>query len=299
MTVPPTAQAICAVVVTYHPDSGLADRIEKIARQVGQTVIVDNGSPSSCVEQIKQFVGRLRVHLIPNATNQGMARALNTGVRWAASQGCGWVLTLDQDTEVSPNMIDSMAEVFDSYPSPERAAVIGSNYRHKGSGKVWYSEAMGASHSPWREIETVLTSGSLVSIEAFQAIGGFRDDFFVDCVDQEYCLRARAHGYRILMTSKPVMTHGMGFPTEHRLLGRTFGTSNHSPLRRYFVARNSVILVREYLRAEPKWLFWYLWTYAKSMVLICLFEEQRILKVKSTLRGFIDGVLGRTSPAGD
>jgi rhamnosyltransferase len=299
MTDPPTTQTICAVVVTYHPDSGLADRIEKITRQVGQTVIVDNGSRSSCVEQIREVVERLGIHLIPNASNEGMACALNTGVRWAASQGYKWVLTLDQDTEVAPDMVDSIAEVFESYPSPERAAVIGSNYRHKGSGKVWYSEPIGHNLSPWREIETVLTSGSLISIEVFEAIGGFRDDFFVDCVDQEYCLRARAHGYRVLMTSKPVMIHGMGFPTEHRLLGRKFGTSNHSPLRRYFVARNSVILVREYLRAEPQWLFWYLWTYAKSMVLICLFEDQRILKVKSTFRGFIDGILGRRSPVGD
>ena len=286
----PVAQTICAVVVTYYPDPGIADRIEKIRKQVGQTVIVDNGSPSSSVEEIKQIGEQPGVHLILNASNQGIARALNAGARWAASQGYRWVLTLDQDTAVGPEMVDSLSGVFRSYPFSERVAVIGSNYRHKVTGKVWLDEGS----SPAREMKTVLTSGSLVSVDAFEAIGGFRDDFFIDCVDHEYCLRARARGYRILMTSKPVMEHGMGFLTEHRLLGRKFGTSNHSPLRRYFVARNSVILVREFLSTEPEWVLWYLWMYAKSILLICLFEGERISKVKNTIRGCIDGILGRT-----
>ena len=299
MTLPqPSALTICAVIVTYYPDSGFADRVERVTRQVGRTVIVDNGSQTSCLEQIRKVVGRLGIHLIPNASNQGIARALNAGVRWAASQGFRWVLTLDQDTAVGPDMVDSLAEVFRVYPLPERVAVIGSNFRHKVNEKVWFNEADGPKYSPVKEMETVLTSGSLVSVDVFEAIGGFRDDFFIDCVDHEYCLRARSRGYRVLMTSKPVMEHGLGFLTEHRLLWRTVGTTNHSPLRRYFMARNTLILAREYIGNEPQWILRYLWASAKSILLVCLFEEERVSKIKSTIRGCIDGVLGRTSVAG-
>ncbi len=296
MTLPqPAAQTICAVVVTYYPDSGLADRIERVSKQVGQTVIVDNGSPKSYVEQIKKVVERLEIHLILNASNEGIARALNAGARWAASLGYRWVLTLDQDTAAGPDMVESLAEVFRSYPLPERVAVVGSNYRHKVSGRVVYSEAPGPNHCPGREMETVLTSGSLVSMDAFESIGGFRDEFFIDCVDHEYCLRARASGYRIIISSKPVMEHGVGYLTEHRLLWRKVGTPNHSPLRRYFMARNTVIIAREYIGAEPQWILKYLWASVKSTFILCLFEEKRISKVKSTVRGCIDGVFGRTN----
>ncbi len=290
----PAVKTVCAIVVTYHPDSGFADRMERVAKQVGQIVIVDNRSQGESVERIQEVAERLRIHLISNACNEGIARALNTGVRWAASQGYRWVLTLDQDTSVAEDMVSSLAGVFRSYPFPRQVAVIGSNYRDRVSGRTLCDDPIQPGGFCGREVKTVFTSGSLVSVDSFTFIGGFREDFFVDCVDHEYCLRARSHGYRILMTAKPVMEHDLGVQSQHRLLWKRFHTSNHSTFRRYFMARNTTILVREYTIAEPVWILQCLWTFAKSMLLVCLFETHRIAKVKGTIRGCIDGILGRT-----
>jgi len=298
-TASPATEAVCAVIVTYHPDAGLADRIEKVIKQVGQIVIVDNGSQGAGLQQIRDVVDRLAVHLISNASNEGIARALNTGVRWAESRGYLWVLTLDQDSIVAADMVSSLLDVFHDDQFPEKVAVIGSNFRDKVSGRTLCDDMIRPASPSGCEMKTVLTSGSLVSVDAFRSIGGFREDFFVDCVDHEYCLRARSRGYRILMTAKVVMEHGLGVPTEHRLLWGKFGTSNHSPLRRYLMARNIMILVREYLDKEPAWIVRCLWIHSKSMLLVCLFEKQRISKVKGTIRGCIDGIMGRTRFSGD
>lgn len=292
---PPVAATICAVMVTYYPDFDLFRRVQKVTQQVGQMVIVDNGSPRSYIKQLSTIADKLAVHLILNASNQGIARALNAGAGWAASQGYQWVLTLDQDTAVAPDMIDALAEVFRCYPLPERLAVIGSNYRHKVNGRVTCDDVIGSNGFPGREMKTVLTSGSLVSVDAFHAIGGFREDFFIDCVDHEYCLRARARGLHVVMTSKPIMEHGIGHLTEHRLLWKKVGTSNHAPVRQYFLTRNSLILAREHIGKEPRWILGYLWVWAKSIVLVLLFEEERIAKLKNIIRGCVDGILGRTS----
>jgi rhamnosyltransferase len=291
----PTTQTICAVIVTYYPDSGLFDRIERVAAQVSQTVIVDNGSPTSCIEQLTKITDSFEVHLILNTSNMGLASALNTGIYWAASRGFRWILTLDQDTAVAPDMIDTLAEVFRCYPFPERLAVIGSNYRNKVNGKLFFEHVIGTNGFPGTEMTSVLTSGSLVSIDALQTIGSFRDDFFIDCVDHEYCLRARAHGFQVAMTSKPVMEHGIGHLTEHRLLWKSVGTSNHSPVRQYFMTRNTLILAREYFGMEPRWILNYLWAWVKSIILILLFEEERLSKIRNIFRGCVDGLLGRTS----
>jgi rhamnosyltransferase len=288
----PLAETICAVIVTYYPDSDVVDRIERVAKQVSQTVIVDNGSPASCIEQIRKVAQKWAIHLILNASNEGIGRALNAGAQWAASRGYRWILTLDQDTSVSPDMIDSLAELFHCYPEPERLAVIGSNYHHKVNGQVW-GDANRRDGFPGREMKTVLTSGSLVSVNAFQAIGGFREDFFIDCVDHEYCLRARARGLHVVMTSKPIMEHGIGHLTEHRLLWKKVGTSNHSPARQYFMTRNTLILAREYVGKEPRWVFGYLWAWVKSIVVLLLFEQKRAAKLRNIIRGCIDGVLGQ------
>jgi len=291
---PTVVQTICAVMVTYHPDELVSERIRRVVAQAPQTVIVDNGSPASSVEQLKAIASRSAVHLILNSQNEGLACALNAGVRWAASRGFDWVLTLDQDTLVAPDMVDALMEVVDSYRAPEKLAVVGSNYRDKVNGSLFREPVMDRRGFSGREIQSVVTSGSLISVDIFNKLGGFREQFFIDCIDHDYCLRARANGFQVILTSRPVMEHGIGHLTEHRLLGRAVHTSNHSAARRYFTFRNMMILSREYIGKEPEWITQSLWAMAKSVVLICLFENNRIHKLHGILSGCVDGVLMRT-----
>lgn len=290
----PFCEMVCAVIVTYFPDSQLMDRLERVTVQVAQTVIVDNGSPALCVERIKEFSKGSAIHLILNEFNEGIASAMNAGVRWAASRGFHWVLTLDQDTLVAGDMVETFETVVRSYPRPEHLAVIGSNYQDKVNGKLFFEPVGKTDSFPSNKITSVLTSGSLVSVDAFNAIGGFRDDFFIDCVDHEFCLHARARGFDVVVTSKPIMQHEIGHLTEHWLCGRKVRASNHSPLREYYRTRNSVVLIREYLTGEPWWMVRYLWAWYKSLAVMFLFEEDRRQKMRNMIRGGIDGLLGRT-----
>jgi rhamnosyltransferase len=291
---PTAAQTICAVIVTYHPDDLVSERIRRVVAQVPQTVIVDNGSPTSSVEQLKAIASSSAVHLIFNSQNEGLASALNAGVRWAASQGFDWVLTLDQDTLVAPDMVDTLFAVAGSYQPSQEVAVVGSNYRDKVNGSLFREPVVDKRGFSGRKIQSVVTSGSLISVSIFNRIGGFREQFFIDCIDHDYCLRARANGFQVILTSKVVMEHGIGHLTEHRLLGRTVHTSNHSAARRYFTFRNMMILTREYIGKEPGWITQSLLAMAKSVVLICLFEQNRIHKLHGIFSGCVDGVLMRT-----
>jgi len=289
---PPSKEAICAVIVTYHPDGGLFSRTERVARQVGQVVVVDNGSPDSSVSYLRRLSEKLQAHLILNCRNQGIACALNQGVRWAAEQGYSWVLTLDQDSLVAHQMVDSLVKAFRSHASPEKLAVIGVNYINP-----WNERSLLAPEeqtgSPWKEVKTAITSGSLMSVRAFHAIGGFRDEFFIDCVDLEYCLRARAHGFLVILARTILMKHSIGRMSEHRFLWKKTGTSNHLPFRHYFMARNTLTLAREYLWKEPAWVLATLWDRTKSIALMCLFEEARLPKIRHFALGCLDGVRGK------
>jgi rhamnosyltransferase len=292
------ARSVCAVIVTYYPDSAILDRIQRVARQVGQTLVVDNGSPSSVIESIRGLSDKLTIDLIANPTNEGIARALNAGTRWAASQGFQWVLTLDQDTIVAADMVDTFEAVLRAYPSPACLAVIGSNYRDKVNGKLFFQPTTRDVFAG-SKIISVLTSGSLISVDAFAVIGGFRDDFFVDCVDHEYCLHARACGFQVVVTSKPIMEHQIGHPMEHRVLWKKVRTPNQSPLREYFRTRNSIVLIREYLAREPLWMLKYLWAWLKSVVFMFFFERDRKRKFSNIMRGCVDAAFRRTGLPGE
>ncbi len=263
---------LCAVIVTYHPDAGFADRFARIARQVAGVVIVDNHSGAEIVQRLRQ----LPATLIANDDNLGVATALNQGCRWAAEQGYQYALLFDQDTLADENLTTSLLRLTD-----DDVALVGANYR----------DVLG--HTPRPTTDAVITSGSLLSLAAYQAIGPFRDDFFIDSVDIEYCLRARTKGYRIVQSIEQLMTHSIGHQTRHRFLWKEVTCSNHSPLRRYYITRNRLLLAREYISTQPRWVFHHLRGLFNHCVLAMLYEKQRSCKLRAIVLGFWHAIINR------
>jgi rhamnosyltransferase len=287
---------VCAILVTYHPDAELAARVSRTIPQVGALVLVDNGSSAAERETLRAMSADARIALIENGANLGVARALNIGIEHARSLAHRWVLLLDQDTLVHAEMVSALIAAQAAFPRPERLAVVGSGY----TGEVALalpSASSGAAAPEWQEVESVITSGSLLDLEAYAVIGPFRDAFFIDYVDTEYCLRARARGYSIIKTTRPVMSHAIGTPTQHEGLWSSKSTTNHSPDRRYYMARNDTILLREYGRyAGGAWALKSLARRLRTCRRILLYESMKGRKIAAVAAGWWDGVRGRLGP---
>ena len=63
----------------------------------------------------------------------------------------------------------------------------------------------------------MITSGSLLALAVFRRVGPMREDFFIDAVDFQYCLRLRRHGYKVIETLLPTLIHPIGAPTLQRV----------------------------------------------------------------------------------
>lgn len=285
---------VCAVVVTYHPDPGFPDRLDRVRPQVGRVVVVDNGSSPQAREMLRNAAGP-DVGLILNDANLGVATALNQGVRHIMGSSCRWVLTLDQDSTVEPFLVEALLEAYRVYPLGEKVAVVGSNYYDETRGKTLVPETQ--AQPPCLEQTTVITSGSMISVDAYGKIGPFRDDFFIDHVDDEYCLRARSKGYKVILCRRPVIRHSIGGAIAVRFLGKKIWSSNHSTARRYYMARNFLWVAREYLFLRPGWVVLRALRHAVFLLLMVLLEKERWRKIKSTARGVRDGL--RRMPRGD
>lgn len=284
---------VCAVVVTYHPDPGFPDRLDRVRPQVRRVVVVDNGSSLQAREMLRNAAGP-DVGLILNDANLGVATALNQGMRHVMGSSCRWVLTLDQDSTVEPFLVEALLEAYSGYPSGEKVAVVGSNYYDEIRGKTLLPES--PAQPPCLEQTTVITSGSMISVAAYTKVGPFRDDFFIDHVDDEYCLRARAMGYKVILCRRPVIRHSIGGAVGKRILGRTFWSSNHSAARRYYMARNFVWVAREHLFFQPGWVTLRVLRHAGFLLLMALLEKERWGKIGGTARGILDGL--RRMPRG-
>jgi rhamnosyltransferase len=289
---------VCAVVVTYHPDSDFPARLNGIVPQVGGTVVVDNGSCEESSSMLRKLSGGPGLTLINNLENLGVARALNIGVRHAVTHGYSWALLLDQDTEVDEDMVEKLLAAHASYPDADRVAVVGTRFRDTNERPA-EPRYLDSKDDHWEEVESVITSGSLLSLNIYAAVGPFRDEFFIDYVDTEYCFRARAAGYRIIETRRPFMSHTIGAPTRHRVLGTTTWTTNHSPDRRYYIARNNTVLLREYgTTGGGSWRMKSIVRCLRLCKRIAFFEQGKVEKILAVAQGWWDGMRGKLGPRG-
>lgn len=287
----PTLQNTCAIIVTFQPDEDFHNRLVKISAQFPATVIVDNGSrslPHTCASEPNTL-------LIANQSNLGIAAALNQGVKLAHQKGFEWVVTLDQDTLVSCDLLTCLISVYEK--SGYKNIIIGSNYwdAHRRQDFIPCANA----EADFRVRKTLITSGTLIPLSLFKTIGFFREDYFIDSVDHEFCLRARAHGYKILITCRSIMSQSIGAHVENPSRLRQFMSFNHSPMRKYFIARNTVATAKLYFLQEPMWSLRQGWRLFSDFASIILFEHQKLKKATAFMVGLTHGIMGKMGPIED
>jgi rhamnosyltransferase len=288
--------AVCAVLVTYHPDPALPARLSRISPQVGAIVIVDNGSADTELRMLHELAADPRIHLILNLENLGVARALNLGVQRAVLLGYSLALLLDQDTRAEDDMVETLLGIYASFTPRDRLAVIGSNYQDANRPSP-NSNDEARVDTPWKEAESVITSGSLLPLAAYADIGPFREEFFIDFVDTDYCFRARAKGYHVIKSRKHLMSHTIGALRESRFLWFRRWTYNHSPDRRYYFARNHTVLIREYAKhGRVRWMLKSLNRCFRLCKRVVLYEKMRTRKIAAIAQGWRDGVRGNMGP---
>jgi rhamnosyltransferase len=246
--------------------------------------------------------------VILNETNLGVATALNQGVRWALEQGFQYLFTFDQDSRLSPGMVATMLEVLATRGEDEPLAVIApvvndpvvnirARYLRPKYNLLY--EWTSCKGGVLDNVTYVITSGSLYNLEAYRKIGPFRDDFFIDYVDTEYCLRARQHGYRILVCCEAYLDHRQGERQKRALVGRDHYPTFHPPLRWYYRSRNRIALLRQYALRCPHWLTYEIVASFYTMTKMILFEPQKLAKLRAFLLGTLDGLRGHMGRASD
>jgi rhamnosyltransferase len=290
----PEPASVAAVVVTFHPEPGFAAKLAALLPQVGAIVVVDNGSCPADMPADDDPASAGQVEIIANSENRGIGAALNQGLRRAKERGFSWALTLDQDSSPLPNLVAAGGRAFEAHPDPDRLAAIGASV--VAATVAGSMDRTAAPAAAYRRMPAVITSGTLHSIAAWERLGGFREDYFIDCVDTEFCLRARARGLEVVQATEPALAHNIGTPTRKWALGRWMSPTNHSPLRRYYVTRNRISLWRKYARSDGRFVLRDMRQSIREWVGIAFAESNRPAKLRAILAGLRDAVLGRYGP---
>jgi N-acetylglucosaminyl-diphospho-decaprenol L-rhamnosyltransferase len=262
----PDAPEVDVVVVTYSPGQTLTRFLDTLAgattRRV-QVVMADNGSRDG-VPEAAAATGRAR--LLPTGGNLGYGTAANRG---AGAGAAPWLVVANPDIEWDPGALDALLAAGERhprggafgplvrtpegelYPSARALPSLGRGIGHAVFGWVWPS-------NPWTrayrqeaeavsERETGWLSGSclLLRREAFEAVGGFDEGYFMFFEDLDLGERLAAAGWSSVYVPDARVQHVGGHswrsdPTPmlrahhlsaRRYVGRRWSGPRYLPLR--------------------------------------------------------------------
>ena len=229
---------LAGVIVLYNPDSSTIDNIKTYVNYLAHLYVVDNSEAHNAelIDTMLSISNKITYH--PFGENIGIATALNKGCQFAAGHGYKWILTMDQDSYFANG--DFFSGVFDRVYTD--TAVIAASYNniHFRPGVSAYPALL--------EVDYVITSGNILNIAAWQILGGFTDKLFIDEVDNEFCIRAKNKGFKILVSESIYLKHklGDGFKAKHVLTRKELTLTKHSPLRVYYTVRNNLYMWRKF-----------------------------------------------------
>jgi len=284
---------ISSVTVTFNPDIlCLEKQFLSLQGQIDSAFIIDNGSRN--YEEIKDLAEKFNFVLINLSENMGLSHAQNIGIENAISRGAEYLLLLDQDSVLSANFISAMSKMYTQY----NVGILGPSFYDPHTNEFyWGTNYIGPfiKRTPIEEITDVtyvIASGSFFSSEVYEKVGKMEEALFVDYIDVEWALRAKKLGYRVAMTNQASMAHTIG-DSRLNLLGRKI--SVHSPMRRYFLVRNSFFMIRKpYIPVGYKIREVFL-NFARAAISLILNKEKK-KTLMMIFYGISDGLSGRFGP---
>ena len=232
---------VIIVILTYNHyqdtheclDSVLATDYHKI-----EVVIVDNGSEDDTPQKVRQNFPNVRV--IENKQNLGVPAGYNVGFRYALNTGADFILMLNNDTVVAPDMLSKLHAIAET---DSKAGIIMPKMLHYGSeDQVWSSGGRYRTFPPailmtdrrkgiqesTRLIEYAPACGLLIHRRAFELAGLFDPGYYFLYEDWDFSERVRAHGLNIWYAGNAVLWHKVSTTIrglQSSIYWQTFGAS--------------------------------------------------------------------------
>lgn len=198
---------IIAIVVTCQPDPAvLTLLLTSVIRQVEEIILVDNGSATDPSDLQVTQANAKQITVLCLHENTGVAAAQNTGLDEALRRGATHVLLLDHDSVPAPDMVEKLLQASEDLIRQElKIAAVGPRYRFPDTHYYSYFVRFG-----WLKFKKIycsgdtdqaliwtdflISSGCLISRAAIEAVGPMDEALFVDHVDTDWFLRAKALG---------------------------------------------------------------------------------------------------------
>lgn len=221
-----------------------------------EVLVADNNS----TDDPSQTIAALRypnVRVIVNPANLGFAGGNNTAIRQAKGD---YILLLNNDTEVTPDLIERLLEPFASDGSigitapkiryhqyPDTIQYAGYSTMNPYTGQAW---ALGSHQLDRGQFDqagpTPFAHGAAMMIrrDVIERVGLMYDDYFLYYEELDWCWQISRAGYGIYYQPTALVYH-----KESVTVGKS------SPLKVYYQTRNRILFIRRNMARQQQLVF--------------------------------------------
>lgn len=287
--------AVLIIVVTWNGrDDTLAclESLRALHYQHAQTLVVDNGSSDDSVATIHRSFPEVKI--LETGANLGFTGGNNAGLRYALERGFDYVLLLNNDTIVAPDLLDHLIGAIDHDP---RIGIVGPLiFYHRQPDVIWSAGGT----IDWRngttamrgldqrdvgqfdrmaDVDFVTGCALLIRRSAIECAGLLDERFFMYYEETEWCVRVARHGYRIVFVPRARLWHKIAPEQQHV-----------SPRIVYYMTRNRLLFLRLTHATPLAWLRAILLQDARTILSLSIRPKWRGQRSRrwAITRGWID-----------
>jgi GT2 family glycosyltransferase len=244
---------VAAVVVNYDGREVTLDAVASLRRMrypAWDLVVLDNasrdGSPRALAAAYPDLL-QLAV-----GVNRGSSAGYAAAMEWAFGNGYDYVLLLNNDIEVDPDMLAELVRLAES--DAQIGAVGPKCYFHGEPTRLWsaggvlrfrqsitrergYGELDRGQYDADGDVDYVNGCAILIRREAAAAVGGWDPVFFICVDDADFCTRLARAGWRCVFAHRARLWHRVAWTT-----------GGYTPGRNFQLARSGALYARRYAR---------------------------------------------------
>jgi GT2 family glycosyltransferase len=239
------------VIVTWNNERDVIECLRSVARleyRAKGVVVVDNGSDTGLVPVLTTEFPT--VHVVATGRNLGVPSGFNVGIEEALVRGAEYVLILNDDTIVAPDMLRLLVDA--ALQHPDAGILMPKMLMYDKPNVIWSAGARYRRFPPAivfidrnrrdavpvalpKRIAYAPACGLLIPGRTFEDVGLFDSGYFFFYEDMDYCERVRAAGRGVLYVPTARLWHKVSRSTQRSsdLFWRVWGESSALFYRRY------------------------------------------------------------------
>jgi GT2 family glycosyltransferase/protoporphyrinogen oxidase len=247
-----TTPLVYAVILTfnhYEDTEECLKSLQALGYDNLSIVVVDNGSSDNTPALVRERFPD--VHVIETGHNLGVPWGYNVGFSYALRAGAEYILMLNNDTTVAPDMLRHLVEAGQAdpqvgilmpkvlyYDEPDTIWAVGGRYRlFPPAIIIMGQDKPEKQFNEPQFLEYALSCGLLIHRRAFEKAGLFDPGYFFQFDDWDFSQRVRAHGLHIQFVPAARMWHKVSRTTREQgkkaLFWRVWGESSARFYRRH------------------------------------------------------------------